>query len=167
MRYEIKLTPCKSYARFNGCSIPFFIHKYSKLFCISPASTTVAKSKSCRIEVGDAHISTSILKHQGVRVVKVNANSICNLRQYQVTLTLEIYKIGQFSDYFMHRAETDPSSPSSSGFIVSIQDAKVACINSIPSSYFGIVYSKALIQGKWHYAGRTRSVHIVKLNCGN
>jgi len=133
----------------------------------TPPSAPRLPKASCRIQVHDAHISTSILKHQGVRVVKVNANSICNLRQYQVTLTLEIYKTGQFSDYFMHRAETDPSSPSSSGFIVSIQDAKIACINSIPSSYYGIVYAKALIQGKWHFAGRTRSVHIVKLNCGN
>ena len=133
----------------------------------TPSVTPRLPKAQCRIEVHDAHISTSILKHQRVRVVKVNANSICNLQQYQVTLTLEIYKTGQFSDYFMHRAETDPSSPSSIGFIVSIQDAKVACINSTPSSYYGIVYAKALIQGKWHYAGRTRSAHIVKLNCGN
>lgn len=133
----------------------------------TPPSAPRLPKASCRIEVHDAHISTSILKHQKVRVVKVNAHSICNVRQNQVTLTLEIYKTGQFSDYFMHRAETDPSLPSSSGFIVNIQDAKVECINSIPSSYYGIVYAKALIQGKWHYAGRARSVHIVKLNCGN
>lgn len=121
----------------------------------------------CRIEVGDAHISTSILKHQGVHVVKVNASSICNVLQSQVTMTLEIYKIGEFSNYFLHRVETNPALPSSSRLIIKIQDAKVECVNSTPSSYYGIVYAKALIQGKWHYAGRTRSVRIRKLNCGN
>lgn len=139
------------------------IPSYSATFSVAP---NLPKAL-CRIEVGDAHISTSILRHQGVHVVKVNASSICNVWQNRVTMTLEIYKIGEFSDYFMHRAETDPMSPKSNGLIVKIQDAKVMCTNATPSSYYGIVYAKALIQGKWHYAGRTRSVHIAKLNCGN
>ncbi len=122
---------------------------------------------SCRIEVDDAHISTSILRHQGVRVVKVNASSICNVRQEKVTLTLEIYKVGLISDHLVHRTKTNPTSLNSNGLIVKIQDAKVLCINSTPTSYYGIVYAKAFIQGKWQYAGRTRSEHIQKLNCGN
>lgn len=36
---------------------------------------------SCRIEIDDAHISTSIQKRRGINVVKVNARSICNVRQ--------------------------------------------------------------------------------------
>lgn len=67
----------------------------------------------------------------------------------------------------MHRAETNPLSPKSSGLVIKIQDAKVICKNSQPSSYYGIAYAKAFIQGKWQYAGKTRSVNIRKLKCGN
>jgi len=162
-------------------SIPYFLIRRSIFaFAILFISSLSAPSYSatpaiaphlpkalCRIEIGDAHISTSFMRHQGIRVVKINANSICNVRQSRVTMTLEIYKVGQFWNYFLHRTETNPNSLSSSGLVIKIQDAKVICTNSTPSSYFGVVYAKALIQGKWHYAGKTRSIHIRKLNCGN
>ncbi len=121
---------------------------------------------SCRIEVDDAHISSSMQKHLKVDVLKVNARSICNVRQDRVTLTLIIYKIGFFSDHFIHSSETNPLTPSSSGLIVKIQDAKVACKNNQPSSYYGIAYAKAFINGKWQYAGKTRSANIRNLRCG-
>jgi len=132
----------------------------------SPTTLPRTPKATCRIEVDDAHISTSILKHRGIRVVKVNAKSICNVRQERVTLTLEIYKVGKFSNYLMHRTQTNPDSQKSSGLIIRIQDSKVLCINSKSSSYFGIVFSKAFIQGKWQIAGNTRSANITKLNCG-
>jgi len=132
----------------------------------SPTTSPRTPKTSCRIEVDDAHISSSILKNKGTRVVKVNAKSICNVRQEQVTLTLEIYKVGKFTNYLMHRSKTNPSSPKSSGLIIKIQDSKVLCINSEASSYFGVVFAKAFIQGNWLYAGNTRSANITKLNCG-
>jgi hypothetical protein len=63
--------------------------------------------------------------------------------------------------------KVNANSSKSSGLIVKIQDSKVLCLNSKPSSYFGVVSSKAVIQGKWQYAGNTRSVNVIKLNCGN
>jgi hypothetical protein len=71
----------------------------------------------CRIEIDNAHISSSILKHRKTRNVKIN-------------------------------------------------DAAVQCLNSKTTKYFGITYSKAIIQGKWQYAGRTQSSSIVPLKCG-
>ena len=140
---------------------------------LSPTSSSASLMYSvktpkatCRIEVDDAHISTSILKNRGIRVVKVNARSICNVKQERVTLNLEIYKVGKFTNYLMHRSRTNPNSPKSSGLIVKIQDSQVACLNSKASSYFGAVYAKALIQGKWQSAGNTRSTNVTKLNCG-
>ncbi|TRZ85634.1 MAG: hypothetical protein D4R83_06365 [Streptomycetaceae bacterium] len=121
---------------------------------------------SCRIEVDDAHISSSIRKHLKISVLKVNARSICNVRQDHVTLTLIIYKIGYLSNHLMHRVETNPLIPSSSGLIVKVQDAKVACKNGQLSSYYGMAYAKAFIQGKWQYAGKTRSANIRSLRCG-
>ena len=149
-------------------STVFFILNFSAAsYAATPTPYSRSPKATCRIEVDDAHISTSILRNSGIRVVKVNAKSICNIRQENVTLTLEIYKVGKFSNYLMHRSQTNPNSPKSSGLIVKIQDSKVLCVNSKASSYFGVVFSKAFIKGIWQYAGNTRSVNIVKLNCGN
>ena len=133
----------------------------------SPTTLPRTPKATCRIEVDDAHISTSILKNRGIRVVKVNAKSICNVRQERVSLTLEIYKVGRYSNYLMHRSQTNPNSLKSAGLVVKIQDSKVLCVNSKASSYFGVAFAKAFIQGKWQYAGKTRSSNIIKLNCGN
>ena len=136
-------------------------------FAASPAPTPRLPKASCRIEVDDAHISTSILRHRRVLEIKINAKSICNVRQEHVTLTLEIYKVGRVSNYLIKHVETNPALPTSSGLLVRIQDATITCANSTPSSYFGIAYSRAYIQGKWQFAGRTRSVHNAMLACGN
>ena len=147
------------------------------VFLVSPigsashSATPTQKPQSpkaiCRIEINDAHISTSILRNSGIRVVKVNAKSICNVRQEQVSLTLEIYKVGRYSNYLMHRSKTNPNSVKSAGLVVKIQDSKVLCVSSKASSYFGIAFAKAFIQGRWQYAGKTRSLNVIKLNCGN
>lgn len=133
----------------------------------TPAPKPQAPKAICRIEIDDAHISTSILRNSGIRVVKVNAKSICNVRQERVSLTLEIYKVGRYSNYLMHRSQTNPNSLKSAGLVVKILDSKVLCINSKASSYFGVAFSKAFIQGRWQYAGKTRSLNVIKLNCGN
>ena len=44
----------------------------------------------CRLQISDAHLSTSLLEKQGLRAVKVNASSICNVPQSNVTITVEI-----------------------------------------------------------------------------
>ena len=125
-----------------------------------------APKASCRIEVDNAHISSSILKHRKTRFVKINARSICNLPQQRVLLTLEIYKTGIFDNHLVDRFQTNPIIASSSGLKVEISNAAVRCLNNKTTRYFGIAYSKAIIQGAWQYAGRTRSTYIVPLNCG-
>ena len=127
---------------------------------------TKAPKASCRIEVDNAHISSSILKHRKTRFVKINARSICNVPQQRVLLTLEIYKTGIFGNHFVVQFQTNPIVASSSGLKVEIANAAVKCLNNKTTRYFGIAYSKAIIQGAWQYAGRTRSTHIVPLNCG-
>jgi hypothetical protein len=133
----------------------------------TPAPSPRYPKAFCRIEIDNAHISTSVLRNSGIRVVKVNAKSICNVRQERVSLTLEIYKVGRFSNYLMHRSQTNPNSLKSAGLVVKIQDSKVLCVNSKASSYFGVAFAKAIIQGSWQYAGKTRSLNVIKLNCGN
>lgn len=121
---------------------------------------------SCRIEIDNAHMSSSILKHRKTRNVKINARSICNVPQQRVTLTVEIHKTGIFDSHLVRRFQTDENSPKSSGLRVEIKNAAVKCLNSKTTNYFGIAYSKAIIQGKWQYAGRTQSSSIVPLKCG-
>ena len=164
----MKLNSCLRRISLGLAILVFFVLTFSTAsYSAIPTPASRSPKATCRIEVDDAHISTSILRNSGIRAVKVNAKSICNVRQEHVTLTLEIFKVGKFSNYLMHLSQTDPSSSKSSGLIVKIQDSKVLCTNSTPSSYFGVVASKAFIQGRWQYAGKTRSVNVVKLNCGN
>lgn len=130
------------------------------------ASRIKAPKASCRIEIDNAHISTSLLKNLKVKYVKVNARSICNVPQQRVTLTVEIHKIGVLGNHFVDSHFTNPSDPRSSGFRVENQSTKALCISSQVTKYFGIAYAKAFIQGKWQYAGRTQSPKVVPLRCG-
>ena len=126
-----------------------------------------APKATCRIEVDNAHISSTLLKHRNANYIKVVARSICNKNQQSVTLTLDIYKVGELSDHIVGRPyETNPLSPSSRGYEVDLSNASIFCKNSIITKYYGIAYSKALIEGQWRYAGKTRSPKIIPLACG-
>jgi hypothetical protein len=123
-------------------------------------------SAICRIEIDNAHISTTMNKYQLGKFVKINARSVCNVSQSQVKLTLEIYKTGRFGSIFIAKFQTMPSDIGSVGLIVKINGALVTCKNNKKTTYFGIAYSKAMIAGSWQYAGRTRSPLNISLNCG-
>ena len=121
---------------------------------------------SCRIEIDNAHISASLLKNRKLKYVKVNARSICNVYQQRVTLTVEIYKTGKLSNQLVRSFATKEGLSSSSGFVVKMNNAVVRCRNTRETAYYGIAYAKALINGKWQYAGRTYSKSIILLDCG-
>jgi len=70
-------------------------------------------------------------------------------------LTLEIYKTKLFGNELIEQFETEEFLPKSSGLKVAIKDAAIECKNRRVTRYFGIVYAKAFIGGKWQYAGRT------------
>lgn len=146
-----------------------FLTILPSLFSAPSTAATIrpqAPKALCRIEIDNAHISTSLLKHRKIKYVKVNARSICNVPQQRVTLTLEIYKTGLFGNHLIRRFKTKEYLPESSGLRVEIKDASERCKNNEITSYFGIAYAKAIIGGKWQYAGRTRSKSITSLNCG-
>lgn len=135
---------------------------------LASAATTKPKEikASCRIEIDNAHISASLLKNRKLKYVKVNARSICNVYQQRVTLTVEIYKTGKLSNQLVRSFETKEGLPSSSGLVVKMNNALVRCRNTRETAYYGIAYAKALINGKWQYAGKTYSKSIILLNCG-
>lgn len=154
----------------NPCAIPSASFAILPLLFSIPSNAATVQPKApkalCRIEIDNAHISTSLLKHRKIKYVKINARSICNVPQQRVTLTLEIYKTGLFGNHLIRRFKTKEYLPESSGLRVEIKDASEWCKNSEITSYFGIAYAKAIIGGKWQYAGRTRSKSITSLNCG-
>ena len=153
-------------------SILFFLVTVLGILQLVPNVSSAATPKpqeikaSCRIEIDNAHISASLLKNRKLKYVKVNARSICNVYQQRVTLTIEIYKTGKFSNRLVRSFRTKEGLPSSSGFIVKMNNAVVQCRNFRETAYYEVAYAKALINGKWQYAGRTRSNLIVPLTCG-
>lgn len=158
-------TPLKRPTAFCAALLAILLLLFSTPANAATSGLKVPKA-SCRIEIDNAHISTSLLKHRKTRNVKINARSICNVLQQRVTLTVEIHKTGIFDNHLVRRFKTDANSTSSSGLRVEINNATVECLNSKTTSYFGIAYSKAIIQGRWQYAGRTQSTSIVPLHCG-
>jgi hypothetical protein len=120
----------------------------------------------CRIEIDNAHYSTSMSKSEKTKYIKINARSVCNVIQSQVTLTVEIYKTGRFGPIFLRKFSTNPVSRSSRGLIVKINSAKLLCGNNTENTYYGVAYSKAIINGGWQYAGRTKAPLNIPLKCG-
>ena len=159
-------------SKLNKRSFSIFLITALGVNLLTPTLASAATPKpkevkaSCRIEIDNAHISASLLKNRKLKYVKVNARSICNVYQQRVTLTVEIYKTGKLSNQLVRTFETKEGLPSSSGLVVKMNNALVRCRNTRETAYYGIAYAKALINGKWQYAGKTYSKSIILLNCG-
>jgi hypothetical protein len=133
----------------------------------SVAVETIKKPKApCRIQISQAHISSSVFEKLGFRAVKVNAFSKCNVPQSQVTLTVEIWKEGKFGNIRVARTVTKSPGITYPGRNVENFNTWQRCKTYTDSSYFGVAYSKAFIQGKWQYARDTYSLKIKPLACG-
>lgn len=121
---------------------------------------------SCRIEIDNAHLSKSIKRREGVDAVKVNARSICDVYQTNVSLTVQIYQEGLFRDYLRSSYTTNPTRATSNGFRVENKNSKWYCQTKKPSRFYGIAFSTATIGGQQFIAPRARSVTSVSLPCG-
>jgi hypothetical protein len=142
----------------------------TSIFCPAPASAATPSPRInkpiCRIEIDNAHISRHELKFGSRRAVIVKARSICNVLQEQVTLTVNIYKVEKFGHPLLKSVSTDPNRSTSSGREVRNYDNLVDCKNFKRTKFYGIAYARALINGRWNYAGRTRSLKTIEINCG-
>ena len=140
----------------------------SSLF--SPTASALGSSKdkkaACRIEIDNPHISKSILRTEDRLAVKVNARSICNFYQSRVELTVKLYQVGMFRDYFRDETSTRPNLVSSNGFTVHNRDTKWYCKSKKKSGFYGIAYSTAIINGQTFVTEPVRSRKTVRLSCG-
>lgn len=133
---------------------------------ISASPNPKIRKAICRIEIDNAHISRHELKFGSRRAVIVKARSVCNVVQQQVSLTVNIYKVERFGHPLLVSRVTDPLESTSSGKIIRNYDALVDCKNFKRTKFYGVAYAKALINGQWNYAGRTRSLKTIEINCG-
>jgi hypothetical protein len=94
-------------SKLNKRSFSIFLITALSFNLLTPdlASSETPKPKeikaSCRIEIDNAHISTSLLKNRKLKYVKVNARSICNVYQQRVTLTVEIFRKEKLSNQLL------------------------------------------------------------------
>jgi hypothetical protein len=123
----------------------------------------------CHIEIHDPHISSSMLRNQGVLAVKIDADSVCNRPMSDLVLTVEIYKLGTIGYLFEHKVAVGREIVH--GFIPA--DEKIfniktnaPCKNKNLTEYYGIAYATAVIDGK-----PVKTLHVMternkKLRCG-
>jgi hypothetical protein len=58
------------------------------------------------------------------------------------------------------------NAPQSSGLRVVNEGTMRRCKDSSPTFFYAIAFAKAVIDGQWQYAGKTRSENTVELRCG-
>lgn len=133
---------------------------------LDAANGKVVTKPLCRLEVQNAHLSSTLRKLEMREVVKVNVSSICNVQQTRVLITLEIHKKGEFGDHVYGPFVNQQIPRFNSGLIVKLQDKYVDCRSSSLSKWFGIAYSRAFIAGRWQFAGKTQSPKVEVLPCG-
>lgn len=134
----------------------------------SNAATSHPKAlkAACRIEIGNAHLSTHLREAKGFIAVKVNAVSICNIPQIHVKLTVQIYKVGFFRDYLVSEKFTNPLLATSSGMRVENLQTFRRCASAKKSAFYGIAFAEALIAGQKSAALPARSPKNIPLDCG-
>jgi len=121
----------------------------------------------CNIEIGDAHISKSLLRTRGLIAVKVNAKSQCNKPIRSLVLTVEIYKIGLLYDHLVAVKEFRVKGVVHQNRVVKNQHTFVKCRSNKWTKYYGIAHAKALINGESMKTLRVRSENIQRFQCGN
>ena len=129
-------------------------------------SSTKEPKPPCRLQVGIAHLSTDLFEKFRIRAVKVNASSICNVPQTNVTITVEIWKTGLLGNHFVWKQTINSLGTTYSGSQVNNSSTYRRCRGKTPTHYYGVSYSKALKDGKWQYARHVLSNKITLLKCG-
>jgi hypothetical protein len=129
------------------------------------ASTSEPKAP-CRIQIHNPHISTYFSNKVGKAYVKIDAESVCNIPQSQVKLTVELYKRGKFGGQLVSSTTTDPKNPKSSGLLVKNYNTFTPCIDTKSTTYYGLAYASAVVSGKPVYAGKTFTQGFSKIACG-
>lgn len=121
----------------------------------------------CNIEIGDAHISKSLLRTRGLIAVKVNAKSQCDKPIRGLALTVEIYKDGLLFNHRVAKTEVMVKGIVIQNQVVKNQKTYVKCKSNKWTNYFGIAHGEAIVNGESMKTLRVRSENIKRFQCGN
>ena len=121
----------------------------------------------CNIEIGDAHISKSLLRTRGLIAVKVNAKSQCNKPIRGLVLTVEIYKDGLIFDHRVAKTVVIVKGGVIQNRVVKNQKTYVKCRSNKWTNYYGIAHAEAIVNGESMKTLRVRSENIERFQCGN
>ncbi|NCV44778.1 MAG: hypothetical protein EBW15_08315 [Actinobacteria bacterium] len=120
----------------------------------------------CFIRIDNPHLSKSIKQIRDFDAVKVNAISICDRDVWSLTITVEIRKTG-----FLRNHEVVKRTLKREGIIFS--NSKVEhkgtwrrCESNRMSSYFGVAYAEAIIEGQRMRTLPVTTAKTVSLACG-
>ena len=133
----------------------------------TPATAAPIQIKApCRIEVDNAHISSTTFTKESKLAVKVVFRSICNMDQENLVMKVQIRKSGFILDHPITAViiRKFPFVPANK--IVRIQGIMVYCKNTRSTTYFGVAESTATQSGKLVRALPTQSKNKVTLRCG-
>lgn len=120
----------------------------------------------CNIEVDNPHLSKYLLRTMGIRAVKVNARSKCNKPMSELKLTVEIYKVGLFSDHKAEEKVAIIQGQIPPNKVVRNERTFVKCRNDKKSKYFGIAYATAVIEGKTVKTFHVITEKTISFKCG-
>jgi len=142
-----------------------FIFLNLSFVSISHATVTPPKTQ-CFIEIDNVHISTSLYERNLQRSIKVNASSRCNRIQQQVTLTVELLKVGEFEDHLVAETTKKSAQPIPAGKLFFNQNTAHECLNRRMTRYYGVAISRAIIGGKSYETLEVRSETTTLIPCG-
>lgn len=131
-----------------------------------PALTENRPKTQCNIRVDNVHLSKSIRAKKGFDAVKVSARSKCNVNMSNLSLTVELRKVGLFRNHLLRVRTLEVSKVIPANFSITNKSTWLKCKNSQSSRYFGVAYAKALISEKTVFTPRVYSERTTILECG-
>ena len=131
-----------------------------------PALAENRPKTQCNIRVDNVHLSKSIRAKKGFDEVKVSARSKCNVNMSNLSLTVELRKVGLFRNHLLRVRTLEVSKVIPPNFSITAKSTWFKCKNNQSSRYFGVAYAKALISEKTVFTPRVYSERITTLPCG-
>lgn len=131
-----------------------------------PALAENRPKTQCNIRVDNVHLSKSIRAKKGFDAVKVSARSKCNVNMSNLSLTVELRKVGLFRNHLLRVRTLEVRKAIPANFSITNKSTWFKCKNNQTSRYFGVAYAKALISEKTVFTPRVYSQRITILECG-
>lgn len=146
--------------------LPAIFTQLTNSSTFASASDATPPMTKCHIEVFDAHLPTFIRRTQGMKAVKVKAESKCNKSICNLRLTVEIHKIGRFHNRLIAIYTLEINGLVYANQLVRNEATFKYCKNTMTSDYYGFAHAEANENGKHMQTLRVRSENNSPIKCG-